>query len=94
MKLGFYEKVLVTSSRQFSEYVGRVGVVLGISEDEFKVYGYSVFFPVSWRAWAYCRTNCKGQENSSIEACSMTTMMSCACGSRMEKARSPSTSSQ
>jgi hypothetical protein len=45
MKLGFYEKVLVTASRRFPEYVGRVGVVLGISEDESKVYGYSVFFP-------------------------------------------------
>jgi hypothetical protein len=45
MKLGFYEKVLVTASRQFPEYVGRVGVVLGISEDQSKVYGYSVFFP-------------------------------------------------
>jgi Immunity protein 31 len=45
MKLGFYEKVLVTASREFPEYVGRVGVVLGISEDESRVYGYSVFFP-------------------------------------------------
>jgi hypothetical protein len=27
MKLGFYEKVLVTASRRFPEYVGRVGAV-------------------------------------------------------------------
>jgi hypothetical protein len=45
MKIRFYEKVKVISSQRFPEYIGNTGVVLGISEDETRVYSYSVFFP-------------------------------------------------
>lgn len=43
MRIQFYEKVIVANSVRFPEYVGRTGVVLGISEDSNKVYSYSVF---------------------------------------------------
>lgn len=45
MSFGFFEKVNVISSKKFPEYNGRTGVVLGISEEEGKVYGYAVDFP-------------------------------------------------
>jgi hypothetical protein len=46
MTIGYYEKVIVTSSNRFPEYVGRTGVVLGISkEDDARVSAYSVTFP-------------------------------------------------
>src|SRR5262245_12377896 len=46
MTISYYEKVVVTSSNRFPEYVGRIGVVLGISkEDDSRVSAYSVTFP-------------------------------------------------
>jgi hypothetical protein len=46
MAISYYEKVVVTSSKRFPEYVGRTGVVLGISkEDDSRVSAYSVTFP-------------------------------------------------
>ncbi|MET4898989.1 Imm31 family immunity protein [Sphingomonadaceae bacterium jetA1] len=44
MKIDFYEKVVVVSSERYPSYVGRVGTVLGISEDNKKIHAYSVFF--------------------------------------------------
>ena len=44
MKIQFYEKVTVATSVRFPEYVGKTGVVLGISEDDDRIYSYSVFF--------------------------------------------------
>jgi len=40
----FYEKVVVQASLRFPDYIGRKGIVLGISEDDDCVYSYSVFF--------------------------------------------------
>jgi len=45
MTISYYEKVVVTSSTRFPEYVGKTGVVLGISADDSRVHGYSVTFP-------------------------------------------------
>jgi len=45
LMLQYYEKVRVLSSTRFPDHIGKVGVVLGISKDETRVYGYSVFFP-------------------------------------------------
>lgn len=42
--LQYYEKVRVLSSAQFPGHIGNTGVVLGISKDDERVYGYSVFF--------------------------------------------------
>jgi hypothetical protein len=39
-----FEKVIITASARFPEYIGREGIVLGISEEGDQVYGYSVFF--------------------------------------------------
>jgi hypothetical protein len=44
MKLGFFEKVKIVSCNDFPAMVGRIGIVLGISEEEGKIYGYSVYF--------------------------------------------------
>lgn len=44
MKIQFYEKVTVATSTRFPEYIGKTGVVLGISEDDDRIYSYSVFF--------------------------------------------------
>jgi hypothetical protein len=88
MKLGFYEKVLVTASRRFPEYVERVGVGLGISEDESKVYGYSVFLPGEAEGLSFSPDELRGSASSSTAACSMI-RMSCASESTMERARGP-----
>lgn len=45
MRLSFYEKARVTTSQRFPEHNGKTGVVLGISEEDGKVYGYGVHFP-------------------------------------------------
>jgi hypothetical protein len=44
MGIQFFEKVLVKSSDRFPSYIGKKGIVLGISEDKNQVYSYSVFF--------------------------------------------------
>jgi hypothetical protein len=44
MKLGFFEKVKVISSSKFPAKIGRVGVMLGISEEDGKIYDYAVYF--------------------------------------------------
>lgn len=45
MRLGFYEKARVSNSQKFPEYNGKVGVVLGISEEDGKIYAYDLGFP-------------------------------------------------
>ncbi len=45
MRLGFYEKVRITNSQRFPEYNGKIGVMVGISEENGKIYSYSVSFP-------------------------------------------------
>lgn len=45
MQFEFYEKVRVTNSQRSPEYKGKTGVVLGVSEEDGKIYGYSVHFP-------------------------------------------------
>jgi hypothetical protein len=44
MKYGFFEKVKIISSDKFPASVGRIGIVIGVSEDESKVYGYAISF--------------------------------------------------
>ena len=44
MALGFYEKVVVVQSDKFPELVGRIGYVLGVSEENGVVYSYAVHF--------------------------------------------------
>ena len=44
MKLGFFEEVEVLASLKHPQFIGRTGVVLGVSEDDQRIYGYSVFF--------------------------------------------------
>lgn len=41
MKLGFFEKALIARSELHPEFVGRVAVVLGISEEDGIVHGYA-----------------------------------------------------
>ncbi len=45
MRLSFFEKVRVLKSRELPEYDGKIGVMLGISEEDGKIYGYDVHFP-------------------------------------------------
>ncbi|EYU13155.1 MULTISPECIES: Imm31 family immunity protein [Photorhabdus] len=42
MKIDFYQEVEVISSAKNKEYIGLKGVVLGISEEDGIIYGYSV----------------------------------------------------
>jgi Immunity protein 31 len=44
MSISYYEKVVVTSSSQSPQYIGRTGVVLGISKDDSRICAYSVSF--------------------------------------------------
>jgi Immunity protein 31 len=44
VRLGFYEKVKIIRSEALPEHVGKTGIVTGISEDDTKIYGYTVFF--------------------------------------------------
>jgi hypothetical protein len=45
MAVTYYEKVVVTQSDEFPEYIGKTGVVLGISKDDSRVYDYALAFP-------------------------------------------------
>jgi hypothetical protein len=47
MKLPFFSRVRIVSSTRFPEYNGKVGVVVGASEEHGILYGYSVSFPYS-----------------------------------------------
>lgn len=42
MPIQILEKVLIANSKRLQEYVGQVGVVLGIGEDEGSGYSYAV----------------------------------------------------
>ncbi|OAT32491.1 hypothetical protein M976_00548 [Buttiauxella ferragutiae ATCC 51602] len=42
MKIDFYQEVQVVPDAKNSKYVGRKGVVLGISEEDGVIYGYAV----------------------------------------------------
>lgn len=42
--LKFYEKVSVKNNCRFSEYIGKEGHVLGVSEEDGVVFGYAVTF--------------------------------------------------
>lgn len=44
MKVSYYEKVIVRASDRFPNYIGKMGVVLGISEDDDRIYAHTVFF--------------------------------------------------
>lgn len=44
MRLNFYEKARVTNCPSSPEYNGKVGVVLGISEEGGKIFSYSLSF--------------------------------------------------
>jgi hypothetical protein len=44
VRFGFYEKVTIVRSEKFPEYVGKTGIVTGVSEDDSGIYGYAVFF--------------------------------------------------
>jgi hypothetical protein len=43
MRIAFFERVVIQNSRRFPEMNGRTGVVLGVSEEDGHVFGYSVF---------------------------------------------------
>ncbi|OKO81358.1 Imm31 family immunity protein [Bradyrhizobium sp. NAS96.2] len=60
MKIGFYERVIIAESDRFPEYVGRTGVVLGISEDDTQVHSYSVFFTGEDEGVSFLPTEVKG----------------------------------
>jgi Immunity protein 31 len=44
MRFGFYEKVTIVRSEKFPQYVGKAGIITGISEDDTGIYGYTVYF--------------------------------------------------
>lgn len=44
-KVDFYQEVIVKSSYDNKKYIGKKGVVLGISEENGVIYGYAIFFP-------------------------------------------------
>jgi len=45
MRLNYFEKARVTNSQRFPEYNGKIGVVLGISEEHGKIFSYDLEFP-------------------------------------------------
>lgn len=44
MKLGYLEKVIIQNSSKFPDHNGKLGVIMGISSEDNKIYGYSVSF--------------------------------------------------
>ena len=44
MTIQFFEKILINASQKFPTKIGEIGIVLGISNDDERVYSYSVFF--------------------------------------------------
>lgn len=60
MPLSYFEKVHVTDSRKNPEYNGRIGVVLGISEENGTFYGYDVHFPGEAEGYFFLPEELKG----------------------------------
>lgn len=42
-KVDFYQEVIIKSSYDNKKYIGKKGVVLGISEENGIIYGYAIF---------------------------------------------------
>lgn len=47
MSLAFFSQIRVTNSVRFPEYNGKLGVVIGKSEEDEVIYSYTVTFPYS-----------------------------------------------
>jgi len=73
MRLAFFEKVIIQNSRKFPELNGRTGVVLGISEEDGHVFGYSVTLDGETEGYYFKADEIMGTGNLLIAASSMTT---------------------
>lgn len=60
MNIGYFEKVIIKSSAKLPMHIGKIGIVLGISSDEEKIYSYSVSFPNEAETYSFLPEEIEG----------------------------------